>query len=80
MQPQPLGIRFDEECGLTGEVFMGKITKDPLMSPSKMLYLPSQGSSGVVIAEEVLGVMSTYISTMYLHEKEQRLQGKGEGA
>ena len=33
MQPQPLGIRFDEECGLTGEVFMGKITKDPLMSP-----------------------------------------------
>ena len=43
-------------------------------------YLPSQGSSGVVITEEVLGVMSTYISTMYLHEKEQRLQGKEEGA
>ena len=49
MQPQSLGIRFDEECGLTGEMFMGKITKDSLMSPSKMLYLPSQGSSGVVI-------------------------------
>ena len=73
MQPQPLGIRFDEECGLTGEVFMGKITKDPLMSPSKMLYLPSQGSSGVVIAEELLGVRSTYISITYLREKEQRL-------
>ena len=79
MQPQPLGIRFDEECGLTGEVFMGKITKDSLMSPSKMLYLPSQGSSGIVITEEVLGVMWTYISTMHLREKEQRLQGRGEG-
>ena len=72
MQLQPLGIRVDEDCGLTGDVFMGKITKDPLMSPSKMLYLPSQGSSGVVITEEVLGVVSTYISIMYLHEKEQR--------
>ena len=80
MQLQPLGIRVDEDCGLTGDVFMGKITKDPLMSPSKMLYLPSQGSSGVVITEEVLGVMSTYITTMYLRENEQRLQGKGEGA
>ena len=80
MQPQPLAIRFDEVCGLTGEVFMGTITKDSLMSLSKMLYLPSQGSSGVVITEEVLGVMSTYISTMYLHDKEQRFQGKEEGA
>ena len=80
MQPQPLGIRFDEECGLTGEVFMGKIAKDPLMSPSKMLYLLSQGSSGIVITEEVLGVMSMCISIVYLHEKEQRLQGKEEGA
>ena len=80
MQLQPLGIRVDEECGLTGEMFMGKITKDPLMSPSNMLYLPSQGSSGVVITEEVLVVMSTYISTMYLHDKEQRFQGKEEGA
>ena len=59
---------------------MGTITKDTLISLSKMLYLPSQGSSGAVITEEVLGVMSTYISTMYLREKEQRLQGKGEGA
>ena len=50
------------------------------MSPSKMLYLPSQGSSGVAITEEVLGVVSTYISIMYLHEKEQRFQGKAEGA
>ena len=80
MQLQPLGIRVDEECGLTGEVFMGTITKDSLISLSKMLNLPSQGSFGVVITEEVLGVMSTYISTMYLHEKEQRLQGKEEGA
>ena len=66
--------------GSEARFFMGKITKDPLMSPSKMLYLPSQGSSGVAITEEVLGVVSTYISIMYLHEKEQRLQGKGEGA
>ena len=80
MQLQQVGIRVDEECGLTGEVFMGKITTDSLMSPSNMLYLPSQGSSGVVITEEVLGVASTYISIMYLHEKDQRLQGKGEGA
>ena len=28
-----------------------------------------------MIAEEVLGVMSTYISIMYLREKEQRLHG-----
>ena len=38
VQPQPLGIRLEavghrygEECGLTGEMFMGKITKNPLM-------------------------------------------------
>ena len=79
MQPQPLGIRFDDECGLTGEVFLGKITKDSLMSLSKMLYLPRQGSSGVVITEEVVGDMSTCISTVYLHDKEQRLQGEEEG-
>ena len=79
MELQPLGIRVDEECGLTGEVFMGKITTDSLMSPSNMLYLPSQGSSGVVITEEVVGDMSTCISTVYLHDKEQRLQGEEEG-
>ena len=38
-----------------------------------MLCLPTQGSSGVVIVEELLGVRSTYISTTYLSEKEQRL-------
>ena len=79
MQLQRVGIRVAEECGLTGEVFMGKITTDSLMSPSKMLYLPSQGSSGVVLTEEVLGDMSTCISTVYLHDKEQRLQGEEEG-
>ena len=38
-----------------------------------MLCLPTQGSSGVVTVEELLGVRSTYISITYLHEKEQRL-------
>ena len=39
VQPQPLGIRLEavghrygEACGLTGGMFMGQITKDPLMS------------------------------------------------
>ena len=35
--------------GSEARFFMGKIAKDPLMRPSKMLYLLSQGSSGIVI-------------------------------
>ena len=27
-----MGHRYGEECGLTGGIFMGQITKDPLMS------------------------------------------------
>ena len=37
--------------GSEARFFIGKITKDPLMRPSKMLYLLSQGSSGMVIKQ-----------------------------